>query len=83
MRRVEKNEDYLRAEIRCDIANRGLTPEEWAKLKGFSAQFICDVLAGRRNVTDSLAQAMGYERRIIFVRSPSTRNAFNKENGNG
>lgn len=68
MKRIERNEDYMRGEIRCDIAKLGLTQEEWAKLKGFSAQFICDVLAGRRNVTDSLAKAMGYERVVVFRR---------------
>lgn len=72
MKRVEKSEDYMRAEIRCDIKNSGMTQEQWAQQMGFSAQFICDVLAGRRNVTDSLAAAMDYERVVLFRRTTST-----------
>ena len=72
MRRVEKNEDYLRGELRCDITNRGLTQSSWADAMGFSRQFICDVLAGRRPITERLAKALGYERRVVFVR-PTTR----------
>lgn len=33
---------------------------------GFSPQFIHDVLAGRRRVTDTLAALMGYERLVVY-----------------
>lgn len=69
MKHVEINNDYMRGLIRSDIVNSGLTQEGWAQHRGFSASFISDVLQGRRDVTESLATAMGYERKVIFVRT--------------
>jgi hypothetical protein len=34
----------------------------WANAHGFSRSFICDVLAGTRNVTERLARELGFER---------------------
>ena len=36
------------------------TQKDVAKLLGFSAPFICDVLKGRRDMTSSLAGSLGY-----------------------
>ena len=66
--KVTVNEGHMREMLRIDIMERRLTQAGWAKKHGFSAQFITDVLSGRRNVTAKLAKAMGYERAVIFVR---------------
>lgn len=41
---------------------------EFARKHGFSKGFINDVLNRRRGVSDRLAEALGYVRKIVFVR---------------
>lgn len=59
-------EDEMRLKLRdlCDDESQ----KRVAKRFGVSPAFICDVLYGRRNVTEALATAMGYERVVIFRR---------------
>ena len=42
------------------------TQRLWAEANGFSQQFICDVLKGRRYVTEKLADALGFRRIVMF-----------------
>lgn len=39
----------------------------WAARHGFSPQYVCDVLAGRRDVSEAMANALGFLREIRFV----------------
>ena len=52
----------LRLRDACDTYSQ----RETAKRLGFSRAFIGDVLHGRREVTQKLAAAMGYEMVILF-----------------
>jgi plasmid maintenance system antidote protein VapI len=45
-----------------------------AKRLGVSRQFICDVLKGRRDITDRLLEGLGVEKRVTY-RSLRTQNA--------
>lgn len=62
--------DLTETEMRMALARlcRQTTQRDVAKRFCFTPQFISDVLAGRRYVTDALARAMGYERVTRFRR---------------
>lgn len=45
-----------------------LTAKRWADAYGFSQSYVSDVLNGKRGVADRLSDALGYERRVTFVR---------------
>ena len=47
--------------LKSAVAKAG-SQSAWATAHGFSRSFICDVLAGTRDVTDRLATALGFER---------------------
>lgn len=53
----------------CDATSQKAVAQRF----GFSPQFIHDVLAGRRRVTDILAAMMGYERLIVYRQGRSRR----------
>ncbi len=38
----------------------------WAKAHGFSPAFVNDVLRGRRDITDRLAEALGFQRVTLW-----------------
>ena len=38
----------------------------WANKHGLSGQFVNDMLRGRRDVTSLAAEAMGYEKVVVF-----------------
>lgn len=38
----------------------------WAARHGFSPQYVCDVLRGRRDVSEALANALGLVREVRF-----------------
>lgn len=44
-----------------------------AKRLGFTPQFICDVLKGRREITESLAERLGYNRVTRFAARGASR----------
>jgi plasmid maintenance system antidote protein VapI len=46
----------------------GSTQKKAAEELGVSSQFLNDVLRGRREISATLAKAMGYQRRTIFER---------------
>ena len=58
---ADRMRDLLRKQ--CELAG---SQRAWAKKNDFSAAFISDVLLARRDVTESLAKALGYKRRVTF-----------------
>jgi hypothetical protein len=38
----------------------------WSRINGISGQYVCDVLSGRKHVSDRLAKSLGYDRTIRF-----------------
>lgn len=58
---AEQMRDLLRRE--CEAAG---SQAAWAQAHDFSASFVCDVLLGRRDVTESLAKALGHEMRVSY-----------------
>jgi DNA-binding transcriptional regulator YdaS (Cro superfamily) len=38
----------------------------WANQHGVSPQFVCDVLKGRRGLTDTICQAIGLIRETVY-----------------
>lgn len=43
----------------------------WANGHGFSRQFICDVLKGRRDLTEKLAVALGFRKVLRLWERPN------------
>lgn len=41
--------------------------QAWARAHGFSPQYVCDVLRGRRDVSEAMANALGFLREVRFV----------------
>lgn len=39
----------------------------WAAAHGLSPQYVCDVLRGRRDVSERLANELGFFRHVVFV----------------
>lgn len=48
--------------------------QAWARRAGFSPQYVCDVLKGRRDVSEAMANALGFLREVRF-RPLATRRA--------
>lgn len=66
---------YSEADLREDLRQKCTADEQStvARSLGFSPQFICDVLAGRRGISVELASAMGYRKLpAAFVRKHTT-----------
>ena len=63
-------EGELRRELEAAIEKAG-SQRAFAKKLGFSEQFICDVMKGRREISDNLASALGYRRVVMFVPRPN------------
>ena len=40
--------------------------QAWARRKGFSPQYVNDVLRGRRDVSEAMANALGFVREVRF-----------------
>lgn len=40
--------------------------QAWARRFGFSPQYVCDVLKGRRDVSEAVANALGFVREVRF-----------------
>jgi len=41
----------------------------WAREQGISAQYVCDVLTGRREPGEAILKALKVERRVTYVRA--------------
>jgi hypothetical protein len=55
----------LIAVLRSACAHAG-GQRAWARSKGFSEQIVCDVLRGRRDVSEAMANALGFVREVRF-----------------
>ena len=55
------------AELRTRVAAAG-SQRAWAAANGFSAQFVCDVLNGRREISEAMANRMGMIRSLAYER---------------
>ena len=53
--------DLLRAECETEGGQR-----PWAAKHGVSPQFVSDLLRGRRNISERVAEALGYRAEIVF-----------------
>lgn len=58
----------FRALFRYDDAGKRKTALSFAKEHGLSQSYVSDVLAGKRGFADKVANALGYERRVVFRR---------------
>jgi len=56
--------------LRAEIEKAG-SQSEWARRNRFSRSFICDVLAGSREVTERLAAALGFKKAAGWERAES------------
>ena len=45
-----------------------MTAKAWAAEHGFSESYLSDVLRGKRGVSDRMAEALGYQRIVSFVK---------------
>jgi hypothetical protein len=54
------------AVLRSECARSG-GQNVWARGHGFSPQYVCDVLRGRRDVSEAMANALGYFRQVRFL----------------
>ena len=57
-------QSYTPEQVLLDLRRRiaGSTQADVARSLGFAPAFICDVTMGRRDLTDRLARALGYDR---------------------
>lgn len=51
----------LRAE--CELAG---SQTAWARTNGFSPAYICETLAGKKQVSERLADALGIDRLVVY-----------------
>ena len=51
--------------LRKDIKKAG-TQKDWALKHKLSPAFINDVLQGKRSVSDTIAEALGYDRLVMY-----------------
>lgn len=61
-----KTEAEVREELRRRV-QKVETQKEAATVLGVSAQYLNDVLRGRREIAATLAQALGYQRITLFT----------------
>ena len=63
--------DYTQNDLRKEIERMvSMTSQrEVASRLGVSPSMICDVLMGRRDITERIAEALGYSRMIVFRKS--------------
>ena len=48
----------------CEAAG---SQQAWAKAHDLSPQYVCDVLKGRRDVSETMANKLGFLREVRFV----------------
>ncbi len=59
------NEVQAMKRLRDAVAAAG-GQKAWAEKHGVSPQFVCDVLKGRRGLTDTICQAIGLIRDTVY-----------------
>jgi len=69
-------ESYSDADL-VDVLNEQIAEigglRKWAKAHDFTPSFLSDVRAGRRNITDRLATALGFERNSGWVKKETSK----------
>lgn len=74
MKMSELTEEDLRNEVRSmigiDASGNRTYAADLAEKFGISKAYLSDVLNGRRGIADRLAEAMGYERVVVFRKRP-------------
>ena len=55
----------MRRELQLACVGAG-SQQAWARQAGLSASYVSDVLSGRRDVSEAIANALGYVRRVAF-----------------
>jgi Na+-translocating ferredoxin:NAD+ oxidoreductase RNF subunit RnfB len=67
-----KNADEMRVMLRaaCDAAG---SQTAWARANGVSTAYVNDCLAGRREIGESIAKAMGYQPVRMYKEMPRHR----------
>lgn len=58
--------DDLVAILRSACAAAG-GQHAWARAHGFSPQYVCDVLKRRRDVSEAMANALGFLKQVRFM----------------
>lgn len=58
-------DDPVITRLEAEIEAAG-TQRAWADAHGFSAQFITDILKGRRQISPRLARALGFKRLTVW-----------------
>lgn len=71
MRRRSMTEEQMRVLLWSECEAAG-SQTNWARKYGVSKQFVGDVIKGRRNVTDTISRALGYDRVVSYVRRAHT-----------
>jgi len=66
--------------IREAIRLRG-SAKELAEVHGISAQYLSDIVKGRRRISPAVAQKFGFEMLVTFVRSRDVRGKREQEAG--
>ena len=59
------SESDMRAKLRDAVARDG-GQARWAHQHEIAPTVVCDVLAGRREVSEAIANALGYVRRVTY-----------------
>ena len=65
MKITQRTDAELVALLRQRIAESG-SAAAWARANGFTRGFISDVMAGTRNMTERLAEALGFRRARLW-----------------
>lgn len=61
------SEDELRVQLARKIKQAG-GQTAWARATGWSTTYVNDLLKGRKTFSSEIADALGYERRIVYLR---------------
>jgi plasmid maintenance system antidote protein VapI len=63
------SEDRIRQEL-IDSC-KGKTQKERAAELGLSQQYLTDLIHGKRQISDTIAELLGYNRHIVFIEKES------------
>lgn len=63
--------------LRRECSDLG-TQKAWAEKHGVSPAYVNDLLQGRREISDNVADMLGYERRVIFTKRLVSPNVHNE-----
>lgn len=58
--------DDVLSVLRDECTSLG-SQKAWAKKQGVSPAYVNDILQGRREISDRVAEMLGFERHVIFI----------------